>query len=187
MRACERTRKDESILAFLLDEDARFLLVKFFQVPFFHLSSVRSFQRWGRGTKQKCRNKSDIQRLRDTLTTRKRRIESRFFDGSRSLVSRTIDNLEQNRAARGSKLILGKLAATVGGTSGPRGGPRACFTFTACPSRRDGHVLPPTLNSLVSILFLLDSRLVLRSIVKINRIVRLMNFLQCIHYRILLS
>lgn len=183
MRACERTRKDEPILAFLLDEDPRFLLAKFFQVPFFHLSSVASRDE---GEEQ---NKSvETKVIYNGWETLWPRVESRFFDGSRSLVSRTIDNLEQNRAARGSKLILGKyLAATVGGTSGPRGGPRACFTFTACPSRRDGHVLPPTLNSLVSILFLLDLRLVLRSIVKINRIVRLMNFLQCIHYRILLS
>lgn len=160
------TRTGEPILAFLLDEDARLSISRKVLPRSFLPSFFRTYLP-GMRKKQNYRNKS-VRRLRDTLTFRVS-VESRFFDGSRSLVSRTIDNLEQNRAARGSKLILVSCTAvTVGGTSGPRGGPRAVFHFHCSPfSPRRPRA---SSNSKLARFDFISARFVLRSIVKINEL-----------------
>lgn len=160
------TRTGEPILAFLLDEDARLSISRKILPRSFLPSFFRTYLP-GMRKEQNYRNKS-VGRLRDTLSFRVS-VESRFFDGSRSLVSRTIDNLEQNRAARGSKLILVSCTAvTVGGTSGPRGGPRAVFHFHCSPvSPRRPRA---SSNSKLARFDFISARFILRSIVKINEL-----------------
>lgn len=160
------TRTGEPILAFLLDEDARLSISRKVLPRSFLPSFFRTYLP-GMRKEQNYRNKS-VRRLRDTLTFRVS-VESRFFDESRSLVSRTIDNLEQNRAARGSKLILVSCTAvTVGGTSGPRGGPRAVFHFHCSPvSPRRPRA---SSNSKLARFDFISARFILRSIVKINEL-----------------
>lgn len=158
------TRTGEPILAFLLDEDARLSISRKVLPRSFFPSFFRTYLP---GKEQNYRNKS-VRRLRDTLTFRVS-VESRFLDGSRSLVSRTIDNLEQNRAARGSKLILVSCTGvTVGGTSGPRGGPRAVFHFHCSPvSPRRPRA---SSNSKLARFDFISARFIFRSIVKINEL-----------------
>lgn len=125
MRACERTRTGEPILAFLLDDDTHFSQNFSTFFPFFCLSSVDSF----RDERPKV-SKQNWQRLRDTLTTRKRRIA--IF---RRITKPRFTNDRQSGAEPCCSRIKADTCNTamVGGTSGPRGGPRVVFHFHCLP------------------------------------------------------